>query len=308
MKKITLFVLIISLCFTLCGCFDYEEIKKLTMVSGIGIDYKNDEFVITAEIATMLQEGEQVRDSAKPKIIKSKGDTLYSALQSLNAENGGALFLKGCTLCIIGFDVAKKDIQKIGRFVLNNPDLPQTMEFIISEGYASDIFKATPETNQLLCKELTDSVTEDSQNTSTAIPCNVCDVFENENLFVSKVKKRGKEASLSGVYYIENDSIKSKANIKTAPYLMLWEGAGSKCVLPLSDLGDLYVTDCLKEKEKLKIEGSLFLKKKDNEIKSKEIEQILKRDFEKAIKNVLKRDEKINIELTIKAQNLNTEG
>ena len=132
-------------------------------------------------------------------------------------------------------------------------------------------------------------------------------MFEGKNLFISKVKRIKRKASLSGIYYIEDDKITSEANIKTAPYLLLFEGVGGKCVLPLGDAGDFYVTSSLKENNKLKIEGSLFLKNDNTQIKTNRINQILNRDFRNAIKKTLNRNENIDIELTIKAQNLNTE-
>ncbi len=47
MKKIIILILFI---FTLSGCYDYKEINNLAIVSAIGIDYKDDEYIVTLEI------------------------------------------------------------------------------------------------------------------------------------------------------------------------------------------------------------------------------------------------------------------
>ena len=46
MKKI---ILIITL-FFLTGCYDYKEINDLAIISAIGVDYQNDEYIITLEV------------------------------------------------------------------------------------------------------------------------------------------------------------------------------------------------------------------------------------------------------------------
>ena len=47
MKKIIILILFI---FTLSGCYDYKEINNLGIISAIGIDYKDDEYIVTLEI------------------------------------------------------------------------------------------------------------------------------------------------------------------------------------------------------------------------------------------------------------------
>lgn len=44
-------ILIIILTLLLCtGCFDYKEINDLAIINAIGVDYEDDEYVITLEI------------------------------------------------------------------------------------------------------------------------------------------------------------------------------------------------------------------------------------------------------------------
>ena len=59
MKKIIL----ISFLFLLTGCYDYKEINDLAIISAIGIDYKDDEYVITLEVLNDQND----KDSSKIK-------------------------------------------------------------------------------------------------------------------------------------------------------------------------------------------------------------------------------------------------
>ena len=75
MKKIIL----ISFLFLLTGCYDYKEINDLAIISAIGIDYKDDEYVITLEVLNDQND----KDSSKIKTYTktSSNKSLAKALE-----------------------------------------------------------------------------------------------------------------------------------------------------------------------------------------------------------------------------------
>ena len=77
MKKILVIILTLLFC---TGCFDYKEINDLAIISAIGIDYENDEYIITLEILN-----DQI-DKASSKITSytktGSGKTLTSAIEN----------------------------------------------------------------------------------------------------------------------------------------------------------------------------------------------------------------------------------
>lgn len=77
MKKI---LLIIIMLLTLSGCYDYQEINNLGIVSAIGVDYKNDEYIITLEVLNDQTD----KDSGKIKSYTKTGKdkVLAKALES----------------------------------------------------------------------------------------------------------------------------------------------------------------------------------------------------------------------------------
>ncbi len=99
MKKI---ILIISL-FMLTGCYDYQEINDLAIISAIGIDYKDDEYIITLEVLN-----DQIdKDAGKLKTITKTGSdkSLAKALESaadLLSDNANYTHVK---LMILGENI-----------------------------------------------------------------------------------------------------------------------------------------------------------------------------------------------------------
>ena len=74
MKKI---IILLIICFLLGGCYDYQELNDLSLVSGIGIDYIDDEYVVSFEIIESIKEGSST--TIKPKIVKGKDKDLAEA-------------------------------------------------------------------------------------------------------------------------------------------------------------------------------------------------------------------------------------
>ena len=63
MKKIILIIFL----FLLTGCYDYKEINNLGIVSAIGIDFKDDEYIITLEVLNdqINKQSEKVKSYTK---------------------------------------------------------------------------------------------------------------------------------------------------------------------------------------------------------------------------------------------------
>ena len=76
MKKILLIIML----FTLTGCYDYQEINNLGIVSAIGVDYKDDEYIITLEVLNDQTD----KDSGKLKAYTKTGrdKTIAKALEN----------------------------------------------------------------------------------------------------------------------------------------------------------------------------------------------------------------------------------
>ena len=75
MKKIFLMLFIPLL---LSGCYDYNQLNDLGIISGIAIDYDKEEFKVTFEIISTKKEGE-TSSSSGTYYITSSGNTLVEA-------------------------------------------------------------------------------------------------------------------------------------------------------------------------------------------------------------------------------------
>ena len=52
MKRI---LIIVSLVLLLCGCYDYRELNDMSIVTGIGIDYKDNKYIVSLEVTKSIK-------------------------------------------------------------------------------------------------------------------------------------------------------------------------------------------------------------------------------------------------------------
>ena len=77
MKKILIIILTLLLC---TGCFDYKEINDLAIINAIGVDYENDEYVITLEILNDQIDKDSSKITSYTKV--GRGKNLTSAIEN----------------------------------------------------------------------------------------------------------------------------------------------------------------------------------------------------------------------------------
>lgn len=83
-KRFFSFAMLILLCVSLCGCWDYRGLDQLIFVSGIAVD-KNPEtgdYMVTYEIMNM--QGNIKQEGLSAKIVESTGRTIAEAVQNAN--------------------------------------------------------------------------------------------------------------------------------------------------------------------------------------------------------------------------------
>lgn len=101
MKKfvIILFILIIT------GCNnDYSSIDKLSIISTIGIDHIDNEYLVTVEVLNPTKKTNKDNLDYDIVTIKGAGKSLSKALDDINSKTSNKLYLNHLELLIIGKD------------------------------------------------------------------------------------------------------------------------------------------------------------------------------------------------------------
>ena len=112
MKKL-LILLIIP--FILSGCYDYNELNDLAIISGIGIDYEDEEYVVTYEILSTKKEGETSASSSTYNVT-SRGKTVVEAFSNNGNLMDKVPYFEHVDVVVISEEIAKNNLKEVGEY------------------------------------------------------------------------------------------------------------------------------------------------------------------------------------------------
>ena len=118
MKKI---IILIFFMFILTGCYNYNEMNELAIVSTLGIEKERDNFIISASIVNIKKgsnQGSENSNSSKTVVFKTRGKNISECITNLSKVSSKKIFLSHLNLIILSEDVIKNDIFYITDFFL----------------------------------------------------------------------------------------------------------------------------------------------------------------------------------------------
>ena len=141
MKKKILIILI--LCFSLCGCADYAELNKLSIVTAASIDKVEDKYEVALLIAnspkkqTSSKEGE-----AQTTVYKGKGKSIAEAIKTIDKKSPKQLYFSHVNVVIISEEIGKEGFLKVADWLIRYPQTRKRFYLMqVNENKASDVLK-----------------------------------------------------------------------------------------------------------------------------------------------------------------------
>jgi spore germination protein KC len=130
---ILLLTIIITSTFLLTGCWNYNEVDKLAIVSGVAVDKseKNNKFLLTAEVIDL--KSTQVGGRFNSQRIQSDGDTILDAIRNMIKISAKKLYLSHATTFILSEDVAKEGILPILDFIARDQEPRLSINVFVSK-------------------------------------------------------------------------------------------------------------------------------------------------------------------------------
>lgn len=131
MKKLACLCLILIPMLLLQGCSDYVEIEQHLIVSAIGVDQEDGQFLVTAEI---VNNTEGSLDSAPiSQVLESRGRTLEEALTKMLTSSSKRLFFSHCSVIILGKDLTRDQISDISDFIVYQKEVTLSIQLVAAE-------------------------------------------------------------------------------------------------------------------------------------------------------------------------------
>lgn len=133
MKKIKYIIII---CFTLLlsGCWNYNELNNLAIISGVSIDKEENNYVMTYMISNSSQSDPKSNSNQTSTVLyEGKGSTLTSASENINQKLPKTPYLGHAEVLVISEEIAKEEMINVMDFFLRNPESRKEIYVLISK-------------------------------------------------------------------------------------------------------------------------------------------------------------------------------
>jgi spore germination protein KC len=161
MKRLISALLIALLLLSSPGCWDLVELKRIGLVTIVGIDYdtQGDGFEVTVHIFQPLAGNGQSQGggdgSSKAILVETiRGQTIMDALRNLRGIAGYHLTFHHARLLVIGEDLARKGVAPVLDFAMRTRELRINSLLLVCQGSAKDFLRIQLEVSDSLQTKL----------------------------------------------------------------------------------------------------------------------------------------------------------
>lgn len=128
MKKIVL----IMVCFLLCGCYDYKELNDIAIVSSVGVGY-DEEYKVSVELIDSQKEGNSGSSTTKSVVVTGKGKSFIEAFnEALELIDKDPYFYQ-MQLLILDENIDGNGIKEIFDYLLRESKISNSFYTVLSK-------------------------------------------------------------------------------------------------------------------------------------------------------------------------------
>lgn len=158
MKKL---ILSLTLLFFVTGCWNYNELNNYSIVSGVAIDKKGDEYETSVLISNSPKSNSSESNSSQSQVVvySGKGDSIFSALKQIGLISPKELYFGSFSVLVISEDVAKDGIDSAIDFFVRYPNSRKNFYVVLSKDTkAKDTLKIMSPLSSFPSQKITDNV------------------------------------------------------------------------------------------------------------------------------------------------------
>jgi spore germination protein KC len=194
MKKI---IILIILSFFLTGCYDYHEINKISLVTAIGIDYIDDNYIVTLEVMNQKVEKDSAKINSYTKT--GSGKTIGIALEDAASKIANEPNYSHTSLMVLSASVAESKFQGIIDFFLRNTYFRENFYVITSlNDSPQQVLNTTSEENPIASSTITEMLDSNKYSTNTTIK----KTFEE---IIKEILTYGKDTCFTNIAINDNE-------------------------------------------------------------------------------------------------------
>jgi len=207
MKKI---LLLLCIPFFLTGCFDYHELNARAIVSGVAIDWQDDEFLVTLEILNSKKSDSEKESTEKTYYIEGHGKTISEAIRECNLKVSKDAYYSHLKVVVISKQIAEEKMESILDYFLREPNIRNIFIPVMAlDGMAQDILKTTTTANPVSSEAIQSLIETNKQSNHIALTIDFetfsdAMVDKRKDAMMNIIKKEKEDLELYGIAAFNN--------------------------------------------------------------------------------------------------------
>lgn len=297
MKKI---IILLTLIFLTTGCYDNIELDDLAIVSGIGIDYKADNFYLTYEILADTKTDENT--TLQSFTVSGSGKTISEAFINTNYRVSKKAYFAHLKVLILSDEIINGHLNKITDYILRDTNLRSDFKVVVSNNTTpEDILKNNDETHPVVSETITDTIDNEKYNNNLVVNNTFREILaklisDNYDVILNTISIKDKQIAIDNSYILKRYNYQNTLSKQdSALYNML-----TKNILNIEfnkeyDKGNVTITinnsdtsiDITKDKIIIntKLEGKILENNPEFNLKDTNNYKMLNNDFSNIIEN-----------------------
>ena len=139
MKKL---IILLSCLFIFTGCYDYNELNNIAVVSGMAIAYKDGKYETTLEIINAKKSDTNQSEQTSTMLVTGSGDVPSAAINNTIAKVDKITLFSHLQVVILDESVAKKGIKEISNYLFREIHISNNFYYVLAKDTdAKDILK-----------------------------------------------------------------------------------------------------------------------------------------------------------------------
>ncbi len=300
MKKLKLIILLFII-FFLTGCYDNIELNNLAIISGIGIDYQNDNYILTYEILNDIKTADNA--TMKSYTTTGEGKTLPEAFTNTNYKVGKKPYFAHLKIVLFSENIVNNHLDKISDYLIRNTGIrDEFVPLALKSGITPEsILKNNSDNIPVVSDFIINLIDNEKYNNNLA----VTDLYQKflvklvsnqKDAIISTLTFNDDEITLSNFYTFKGyKKVNELSILDSSLYNMLeqntfsiqfnkkYQGANF-AIIVMSSSSDIKVTSD-NINIKLKLKGRVIENNPNLDLEKKETYTMINKDFAEIIKN-----------------------
>ncbi len=216
MKKI---ILLIVCLFFLTGCYDYQELSDMNIVNGIGVDFKDEEYIVSLEMVESSK-GES-SSQITTNVITAKDTIFANALNKAVNNSSKKAYFKHVDLVIISEEAAKNGIEDIVDYMLRDVTVSSSFFTVVAEDPEEILSTESEEDSisNLIVDTIRYNVDASQIDNIDLIVSNITN--ERKDIALPYIEMDDKNVIIDNIAYFKKAKMVSKMNNKMYNFLVL---------------------------------------------------------------------------------------